>query len=277
MPKQYCRILGNHSLLEATLLRIRNWIPRRRTLVVVTRSHLSIARDQLAQLPTGNVLVQPRNCDTGPGLLFSLLHLASKDPKAHVALFPSDHYVGNERVFIDHVRRATALLRRFPDKIILLGIRPDHCALGYGYVEPAHPLSLAPGAAAAFHVGAFQEKPDAEAADALLRRGGLWNSFVMVFRLQRLLELLQQEVPLEFAQMQAAFSEPTRAEDHYRDLAPWNFSRRFLSHVPQHLAVLPVEGAHWSDWGTPEAIQFTLQRLNQAPPSWARHLVPAAG
>ena len=275
IPKQYCRILGKHSMLEATLLRLRDWIPRRRSLVVVTRNHLFIARSQLAQFPTGNVLVQPRNCDTGPGLLFSLLHLASKDPTAHVAIFPSDHYVGNQRVFIAHVRRAAELVRRFPEKIMLLGIRPDHCALGYGYVEPSHPLFPAFGDAAAFHVAAFQEKPDADAVHAILRRGGLWNSFVMVCQLQRVLALLRQEVPIEFAQMQAVFSHPARAEEHYRDLAPWNFSRRFLSHIPQHLAVLPVDGVHWSDWGTPEAIHFTLQRLPQAPPSWAHHLAAA--
>ena len=47
IPKQYCRIVGDRSLLEATLARIFPLVPRERTLVVVNRSHLQLALPQL--------------------------------------------------------------------------------------------------------------------------------------------------------------------------------------------------------------------------------------
>src|SRR5881296_2928581 len=69
IPKQYCRIVDNRSLLEATLDRIAPLASRERTLVIVNRGHLRLARPQLATLPAANVIVQPRNLDTGPGIL----------------------------------------------------------------------------------------------------------------------------------------------------------------------------------------------------------------
>ena len=76
IPKQYCRIVGERSLLEETLARLSGLVPRSRTCVVVNRGHLPLARPQTASLPPRNVIVQPRNRDTGPGLLLPILELA---------------------------------------------------------------------------------------------------------------------------------------------------------------------------------------------------------
>ncbi|MGH3056458.1 MAG: sugar phosphate nucleotidyltransferase, partial [Gaiellaceae bacterium] len=252
IPKQYCRIVGERSLLESTLARTGHLVPRDRTLVIINHDHLDIAREQLSTLPARSVLVQPRNCDTGPGLLYSLRHLARRSPDATIAVFPSDHYVGDDHGFVGHVRRATEIVQQLPHKIILLGIPPDHCAPGYGYVEPGAPLGSAAGAGA-FHVAGFQEKPTMSRARAILARGGLWNSFVMVFRLRRLLELVREVLPAEYAEMRALPADPMAAAAHYRTLRPWNFSTTFLARIPEHLIVLRVDNVAWSDWGTPQA------------------------
>src|SRR5437867_5873226 len=59
IPKEYCRIVGDRSLLETTLARIAPLVPRERTLAVVNRGHLPLARPQVAAIPASNVLVQP--------------------------------------------------------------------------------------------------------------------------------------------------------------------------------------------------------------------------
>ena len=255
-PKQYCRLTGDRSLLEETFARIAPVIPPARTLVVINRPHLPLAGEQLRGLPAENVLVQPANCDTGPGLLWSLLYLARRDPEAVVAVFPSDHHVRNERGFIAHLERALHVVQRRPDLLVLLGMPPDRPEPGLGYIEPGE--AIGPGIPGAFHVAAFQEKPSIEAAEAIIRRGGLWNSFVMVFRVRRALELLRELRPADCERMGAG-------ESAYASLAPWNFSHDFLARIPGHLAVLRVEDVGWSDLGTPEAIARTLALLQKAP------------
>src|SRR5205807_4368336 len=59
IPKQYCRITGDRSLLELTVARTSRIFPPSRTLVIVNRDHLPVARPQLRSLPVENVVVQP--------------------------------------------------------------------------------------------------------------------------------------------------------------------------------------------------------------------------
>lgn len=270
IPKQYCRIVGERSMLQTTLLRTQHYISLQRTLVVISSNHLDIARRQLAGLPAGNVLVQPCNRDTGPGLLFGLLALAQRDASAIVSVFPSDHYVEDDRAFMAHVKHAAGVVARLPSKIVLLGIRPDRPEPGYGYILPAEPLTPLSGNGSTFHVACFREKPPLEVAQGLLGQGGLWNSFVMVFHVARMLELLRSTVPAQYERMAALGQDPTLAADLYRDLQGWNFSSNFLMRIPHHLLVLQVDNVHWSDWGTRDAIERTLNRLTQRPPWKAR-------
>ncbi len=264
IPKQYCRLLGERSLLEATLDRARHVTPSQRTLIVVNRNHLAVGRDQLGSVPVENVLVQPCNRDTGPGLMFALQQLARKAPQSIVVVMPSDHYVDNDRAFAAHIARAVRLVQQFPDKVALLGIRPDHPETGYGYVKPSHRVRTGRSQDAAFHVAAFAEKPSYELASRMVNAGGLWNSFVMIFQVQRMLALIEATVPQEYARLRDWANHELAA--FYGALPRWNFSSAVLARIPEHLIVLRVDDLHWSDWGTRASIERTLLALNRTPP-----------
>jgi len=273
IPKQYCRIQSGQSLLEATVSRIAPLVSTARMLVIVNNDHLRLAREQLGGLPAENMLVQPYNRDTGPGILFALLELARRDPAATVAVFPSDHYVGNPQSFLAHVERATSVVDEYPERIALLGIRPDWADPGLGYIEPGTPLPLRRGGNA-FRVSMFREKPSVQAAAQIVRSGGLWNSFVMVFRVARMLDLIAAVRPADYFTMRR-FAEAGTLNRNYGHLERWNFSADFLGHIAEHLAVVEADRVGWSDWGTREAIERTFVALNQVPPwhsvmSWTR-------
>ena len=263
IPKQYCRIVGDRSLLETTLARIAPLVPPERTLAIVNHGHLRLARPQLAAIPASNVLVQPRNLDTGPGLLVSLLALGRRDALATVAVFPSDHDIRYEVAFRRHVARMALLVAAHPDRIALLGARPERPETGYGYIAVGHRV-VGPGEA--FCVVAFHEKPAPALAARIIGRGGLWNSFVMVGRVARMLELVREVRPGDVADLEGIPAEPDALAAAYDRLAAWNFSRDFLARVPQHMMVARAGDLGWSDWGTPEAIERTLAALRVVPP-----------
>jgi len=263
IPKQYCRILGPRSLLETTLWRIKPVITAARTLAIINRDHLPIARSQLRSLDTRNVLVQPRNLDTGPGLLVSMLELARRDPDATVAIFPSDHYVRDSGAFRRSIERMSRVVAALPEKIALLGACPEHADGGYGYICPGRPLG--PGADT-FAVLVFHEKPAAAVAAAMVRRGALWNTLVMVARVRRVLELLRALRPSDFALLEDVPLDGPAIAGVYDRLQAWNFSHGFLSRIPDHLIVTRADDLGWSDWGTPEAIERAFAAMGVVPP-----------
>src|SRR5882724_4033817 len=85
------------------------------------------------------------------------------------------------------------------------------------------------------------------------------NSFVMAFRVETVLALLRDRLPAVDALLRALGS-----EGGYRRVRSWNFSTDFLTRIPDKLAVVPLEGVSWSDWGTPEAVEQTLAALRDA-------------
>jgi mannose-1-phosphate guanylyltransferase len=262
IPKQYCKLWYGSSLLESTLTRAHLFAPRNRISVIVNEDHLHLARGQLSSLSESNILVQPLNRDTGPGILFSLLNLERKHPNAIVAAFPTDHFIDDDRAFVAHALRAVNIVTRMPDKIAMLGVAPDRPETGYGYILPADRLV---SSEKAFYVEAFTEKPSLINAKEIIARGGLWNTFVMVFKISRMLELVRSLVPHHFERLSTLRSFPEKSAEIYQDLEPWNLSIQVLSKIPEHLVMLEVADVLWSDWGTRESVERTCKTLNIAP------------
>lgn len=262
IPKQYCPLLHGSSLLEATIARARLFTSRDRISAIINQDHLDLAKPQLQDIDERNIFVQPLNRDTGPGMLFALTQLQRLYHDPIVAAFPTDHYVDNDRAFIAHVNRAADAIARMPDKIAVLGIAPDRPETGYGYILPARPLDTSEGT---YHVEAFAEKPSLPGARDFISRGGLWNTFVMVFRLSRMMRLLRGIVPDAVRKMSVLRRKPEEAAEVYREITPWNLSTRVLARIPQHLIMLEIGDVQWSDWGTRESIEQTYRSLNLAP------------
>ncbi len=265
IPKQYCPLMRGRSLLELTLFRTRYFAPIKNTRVIINQSHLQLARNQLKALPESSIFVQPQNRDTGPGMIFALMQIARNSPDATVAVFPTDHFVDNDKAFVAHVLRAACLVHQLPLKTVILGITPDHPETGYGYIMPGPRLhtTLAPWRVS--QVKAFNEKPSTAMARAFISEGGLWNTFVMVFQLNRMLGLLRDMAPNDSQRLFEIQDCTVEAPAIYRAIRPWNFSSQILARIPEELVLLEASDIRWSDWGTRESIERTYRHMNLVP------------
>ena len=124
-PKQFCSVLGPESLLEQTWRRAALEIPPARTAVVVTEAHERYYAPLVAGRPRHCVVVQPENRGTAAAILYGALRIAAMAPLGAVAVLPSDHYVSDDSVFMDHVAAAFAAVEARPDLMVLLGITPE--------------------------------------------------------------------------------------------------------------------------------------------------------
>jgi mannose-1-phosphate guanylyltransferase len=262
IPKQYCRLLRGTSLLESTLQRAHFFAAKENVSVIINYNHLSLAREQLRTIPESNIFVQPFNRDTGPGMIFSLLNLERLYGDAIVAVFPTDHFIDSDRDFMAHVGYAAHIISSLPQKIAILGVVPDRPESGFGYILPSNPLE---GFENTYMVKEFTEKPGPQAARHIISRGGLWNTFVMVFRLSRMMELFREFVPHEFEKLSPLRHWPENAATLYQKLDSWNLSSSLVARIPEHLIALQIEDVCWSDWGTRESVERTFRSLNLVP------------
>ncbi|MBM4260287.1 MAG: hypothetical protein FJ143_08240 [Deltaproteobacteria bacterium] len=275
-PKQFCSVLGPETLLEQTQRRTRLVVADERTLFVVNQTHTAFYAPILAQHAVDNLVVQPRNRGTAPAILYSLLRIATVDPKAAVAFVPSDHYVSDDTRFMAHIREAFTIIHSDADKLILLGVEPEHPETEYGWIEPAANI---PGHPQVSGVRRFWEKPNQTLAQVLQLRGCLWNSFVMVASVKVLLEIIAQTIPdlyRSFDCLTPLFGSRGEAKAIHRLyelLEEVNFSHQVLAACPKRLAVLKVTGVRWNDLGEPKRVMASLDMAGLHP-HWAETPVP---
>jgi len=252
-PKQFCAIMGGETLVAQTRRRVGRIIEPQHTLLVVTKKHECFYADQLADTTSRSLLIQPCNQGTAPAILYSLFHLRELDPSAVVGFFPSDHHFANVEALIAHVDSAFEAAES-SGRVVLLGIAPSGPEVEYGWIEPAAPLTNH-AFGTVFEVSRFWEKPQLSLASALMERGCLWNSFVMVGHVDAFLNLVRRTLPdlVElfdsirpslFTQM-----EPAALHRIYSDMRANNFSDDVLAARPSDLAVLSGGNLGWSDLG----------------------------
>jgi len=198
-------------------------------------------------------------------------------PDALVLIAPSDHGIANERAFRAGIARARHAVKARRADVVVFGLEPDAPAGDYGWITPGAPLGHD-----LHRVDAFVEKPGADRARELLRRGALWNTMVVLARARALVDLCRAALP----SLTAVFDATTRLSERGRDgylaecydrLPRADFCRHVLEAAEALAVQVWPRELGWMDLGTPERLQAWLAKedpeagLHAAPPpeeSW---------
>jgi len=189
-PKQFLTEWQDRSLFQQAWDRALQLAPAGHVLVMTSASLAPFVQDQAPDLPPENLVLEPLRRDTGPAAVLAALVAARRWPEAVMAIFPSDHFIGNEWAFGETV--AAAVDRAKGGGLGTIGISPASPATRFGYLhlhQPPEPLVPQP-------VHAFVEKPDRDRAEAYLATGRyLWNSGIFIWQARALLEAARRHLP----------------------------------------------------------------------------------
>lgn len=265
-PKQFVPVIGGSTLLDQTRSRVALSVLPGRTLFVVSEKHRRFYRSLTQSVSATLLLEQPANKGTAPAILYALMRVAAKSTKAIVALFPSDHYFADDEEFMSHVDAAFDAVQAEPNTVTLLGITPSAPETEYGWIEPQKSI-LGSLPRSITRVSRFWEKPNANMALSLMDQGCLWNSFVMVGRVDALLKMTRSALPEMFSQFASimptfeTLAERKALHELYSGIQESNFSHEVLAARPQDLKVMRVGDVGWSDLGEPARVLATLARM----------------
>ena len=190
--KQVLNVVGERSLIQATVDRLAPVIPPER-LWILTNDHL---RDtiigQLPEVPKQQILAEPAQRNTAPAIGLAAQILLSIDPAAIMGVFPADHVVAKPAPYRAVLK--AALKGAASGRLMVVGIQPRWPETGYGYIE--FPKGTAAGAKTPVAVRRFHEKPELKKARRYVAAGNFyWNSGMFFWRADVLLEQLRRHLP----------------------------------------------------------------------------------
>lgn len=197
-PKQFLRLPGPRTMLQATVERVAPCVPLDQLYIVTAGDYRGPVSAQLPDLPTGNIVGEPTGRGTAASIGLAAVLIAARDPEAVMGSFASDHAVADAIGFQQALTFAEQIARQ--GYLVTLGIQPTYPETGYGYIRYGEALSHAEGPAeglAAHIVEAFIEKPKLHVAEQYLREGCyVWNASIFVWRVDRILAEIRRYVPV---------------------------------------------------------------------------------
>ena len=212
-PKQLLPLVGDLSMLQATVGRLDGIPDLLEPLVVCNEEHRFVVSEQVRLLgKQATVILEPLGRNTAPALTLAALWARRGGSDPVLIVMPADHVIALGEAFRDSVMRAVRLAGQ--GRAVTFGVTPDCPETGYGYIQQGLPLNDGSGA---FQLARFVEKPDRATAQAYLDSGDyLWNSGIFVMRASTWLAALAVCRPDVLAACQAALADASEDGDFVR-------------------------------------------------------------
>ncbi len=195
-PKQLLKILGQYTLLQHTVLRLKDFpkdpaveaaeqIPLDLPMIVCNEAHRFLVAGQLEALGVAaqKIVLEPSVRNTAPALTVAALSLREADADPSMLVMPADHVIGNVAAF----QRAVVTGYHYAQKglvntFVIVPTAPD---TGFGYIRLGEAIGPGQdlGGPVVKELDAFVEKPDAATARFYLDTGNyVWNSGIFMLK-----------------------------------------------------------------------------------------------
>ena len=254
-PKQFLPLLGEYTMMQATLLRLSQADNIDSPVVVCNEEHRFMVAEQLraVDIQSRSILLEPSGRNTAPAIALSALQLLKETDEDPILLvLPADHVIADLEAFYSALELANSAAEE--GKLVTFGVIPKYAETGYGYIHSQGSENIR-------LVDTFLEKPDLVTAEKYVKSGDyFWNSGMFVFKASSYIAALeknnaemvafcqealnQSSVDLDFTRVNKEIFEkcPSKSID-YALMEP------LCSSGSSDVVVVPLD-AGWSDVGS---------------------------
>ncbi|MEG6569729.1 mannose-1-phosphate guanylyltransferase/mannose-6-phosphate isomerase [Thermoanaerobacterium thermosaccharolyticum] len=195
MPKQFLKLYGDRTMIQQTVDRLKKLMSIENIFVVTNIDYAGLISDQIPELPTENILIEPMGKNTAACIGLAALHTERLDRDSIMVVVPSDHVIKDEETYLGVLKTAIEKAKS-GNNLVTIGIKPQHPETGYGYINfkkitneifynnPVHKVER------------FVEKPDYDTAVKYVESGDyLWNSGMFIWKTSTILNAIKEYMP----------------------------------------------------------------------------------
>ncbi|MBU0548536.1 MAG: mannose-1-phosphate guanylyltransferase/mannose-6-phosphate isomerase [Candidatus Omnitrophica bacterium] len=195
-PKQFMKIIGEASLLQATIQRLKGVVDPACIYIITNNIYFYEVKAQVAKfgIPDVNIILEPQGKNTAPAVGVCAKLISRIDKDAVLLVLPSDHYIKNISNFKKTVKKAIVCASK--DLLVTIGIKPNAASTGYGYIKVDGKKN------GYITVEKFLEKPDLNKAKKYFKdKRFFWNSGMFTWKAAVFLEEAKKYLPKLYASL----------------------------------------------------------------------------
>lgn len=194
-PKQFLDVADTgKTFIQSTYERFLRVVPKENILIVTGDRYRDIVMEQLPDLASENLLLEPYSRNTAPCIAYATYTLLKRDPQARMVVTPSDHMIDNEELFAETIRKAFDYIEE-NDVLMTLGVVPTRPDTNYGYIQ-AYGGSDVYKNDKPMQVKTFTEKPDRDLAKVFISTGEFfWNAGIFLWKAETIRKKMEKYLP----------------------------------------------------------------------------------
>jgi len=198
-PKQFMKIIGEKSLLQTTVQRLKGLVEANRIFIITNTIYFYEVKVQIAGfgIPDANIILEPQGKNTAPAVGVCAQLISRRDKDAVLLVLPADHYIKAKKNFSSTLKKAIACAQ--DDFLVTIGIKPAAPSTGYGYIKIRERIGRGKGIGRGkeyFLVERFMEKPDLNKAKQYFKdKQFFWNSGMFIGKAAVFLDEIKKYLP----------------------------------------------------------------------------------
>jgi len=260
LPKQFLKLDGETSLLQATASRLSPIISQENIWVVTNEGHAF--GEAFSELESFKKILEPCARNTAPAIALAALLLQDESDESIMVTLPADHLIKDISAFQQALLQAIEVAKQ--GKLVTFGIVPEHPDTGFGYIQ----TDKSTATDIALPVCRFTEKPDFATAKAFIEDGSFfWNSGMFVWKTSVILAELKQHHPAIY-QVLMNIRQAWKAGEDWQTVVQQKFQSMpsisidyAVLEVSENVMMLPV-AMGWSDVGSWDAVYDISKKDN---------------
>ena len=251
LPKQFLKLIGDETMLEATISRLDPMVSKDDIWVITGEDYAK--GEAYEALKLLNTILEPSGRNTAPAIATVaalLMDISKTDPL--IVVLPADHMIKNISAF----HSALKIAERTAEEglLVTFGIKPESPDTGFGYIE------VKAGNGEAHPVIRFTEKPDIQTANRFIASGNYyWNSGMFVWKASVILEEIGKHLP-EVSHQLETMRGRWQAGDDWQEVITQDFGKMpsvsidyGVMEKSDRVSLIPCDMG-WSDVGSWDAV-----------------------
>jgi len=258
-PKQIQPFLGSETLLKSTVNRMLKSFKKEDIFLSINQTQSKLIQKDLGNLILkDHYITEPEKRDTAAAIGFATMMISKKNPGVIIATVNSDHYLKNPQEYLRILRQAEKAVSKYPDHLVLIGLKPTSPETGYGYIK-LNKIFDSFGKDKIYKVDSFKEKPDLKTAKKYLSNGSyLWNPAYFVFKAETMLDLFKKYLPNHYEILMKIKSRPLDFKKYFKQMEKISIDYGIMERAKKMLC-LPAK-FDWADVGHFKTIHETLRK-----------------
>ena len=184
-PKQFIKVFGRACMLENTYNKLVKNFKKKDVYIATSSEYIDLTKETLPNFK--NIIIEKEAIGTVGAILNVAIYIKKvKDASDDeiVSILPIDHDIDDS--FYTVLTEAEDYIKNSDINLCLIGVKPTRPATQYGYIIEENGI-----------INEFKEKPNEELAKEYIKKGALWNSGVVVFKLKEILDIASNYLSYE--------------------------------------------------------------------------------